>query len=53
MLVRTPLLWQAIILSITALFSHPSPSSADTTTQVVAQKHRVDIALVLAVDVSS
>ena len=53
MLVRIPPLWQVIILLIIALFSHPSPSSADTTTQVVAQKHRVDIALVLAVDVSS
>jgi len=53
MLIRKAPVWQAIVLFIMALIWHPSPTSADTPTQVVAQKHRVDIALVLAVDVSS
>lgn len=48
--------WQVITLLIAALFIQAvTPSTANTTdpTQVVAKKNRVDIALVLAVDVSS
>ncbi len=53
MFTRKVPIWQAIILLVAALIAPPSPSYADTLTQVVAQKHQVDIALVLAVDVSS
>ncbi len=52
---RTPQ-WQVTILLIAALFIQAvAPSVAGTTapTQAIAQKNRVDIALVLAVDVSS
>lgn len=45
--------WQTIFVLVTALVLQISPSFAEAPTPAVAPKHRVDIALVLAVDVSS
>lgn len=53
MFTRKVLIWQTLILLVVTVILLPFRSFAEPPVQVVAKKHKVDIALVLAVDVSS
>lgn len=50
---RKASIWQPLLLFLAILVWQGTPLSSETATPAVAQQHSVDIALVLAVDVSS